>query len=139
MGFFCYKCNKKVRGQPINHGCTKHGGMKLQERIYGSKLGKKKQKNKDTTTTRNKKENNNTAASNNENDECIVEDVTTRNNTKSEIRLLDVHKESLRPFGWIAYDTDSPTIRMQPRCICHMQSRRLNGGDPRDADYYHYD
>mmetsp|Transcript_2891 Transcript_2891/g.6822 ORF Transcript_2891/g.6822 Transcript_2891/m.6822 type:complete len:124 (+) Transcript_2891:107-478(+) len=37
MGFFCYKCGKKVRGQPIKHGCTRRGGMPLQRKIYAAK------------------------------------------------------------------------------------------------------
>ena len=41
MGFFCYSCNKKVRGQPNNHGCTrKKYGNKANARIY-DKLGNK--------------------------------------------------------------------------------------------------
>jgi hypothetical protein len=35
MGFFCYKCNKKVRGQPIKHGCTrKKYGKNANSRVY---------------------------------------------------------------------------------------------------------
>jgi hypothetical protein len=42
MGFFCYSCNKKVRGQPNNHGCTKRKyGNKANDRIY-DKSGNKR-------------------------------------------------------------------------------------------------
>ena len=35
MGFFCYSCEKKVRGQPNNHKCTrKKYGNKANDRIY---------------------------------------------------------------------------------------------------------
>jgi RNA recognition motif-containing protein len=40
MGFFCYTCNKKVRGQPNNHPCTKQKfGDQANSRIY-DKSGK---------------------------------------------------------------------------------------------------
>ena len=37
MGFFCYTCGRKVRGQPIKHKCTRKGGMRLQQSIYANK------------------------------------------------------------------------------------------------------
>jgi hypothetical protein len=41
MGFFCYSCNKKVRGQPNNHGCTKEKyGKNANQRIYDHSGGK---------------------------------------------------------------------------------------------------
>ena len=46
MGFFCFSCQKKVRGQPINHWCIKKRGKKeaklLQTRIWASKHTAKK-------------------------------------------------------------------------------------------------
>ena len=41
MGFFCYKCGKKVQGQPNNHGCTqKKYGKKANSMIYDRTGGK---------------------------------------------------------------------------------------------------
>mmetsp|Transcript_56124 Transcript_56124/g.65547 ORF Transcript_56124/g.65547 Transcript_56124/m.65547 type:complete len:226 (+) Transcript_56124:231-908(+) len=35
MGFFCYNCGKKVRGQPVKHGCTrKKYGKNANRRVY---------------------------------------------------------------------------------------------------------
>lgn len=35
MGFFCYRCKKKVRGQPSKHGCTrKKYGKDANRRVY---------------------------------------------------------------------------------------------------------
>ncbi|KAL7561361.1 hypothetical protein ACA910_001466 [Epithemia clementina (nom. ined.)] len=35
MGFFCYTCKKKVRGQPVKHRCTrKKYGKRANSRIY---------------------------------------------------------------------------------------------------------
>ena len=54
MGFFCYSCEKKVRGQPNNHGCTrKKYGNKANDRIY-DKSGNK-QHRIDRRQTSNKK------------------------------------------------------------------------------------
>ena len=41
MGFFCYSCNKKVRGQPVKHPCTrKKFGRNANGRVYDHSGGK---------------------------------------------------------------------------------------------------
>lgn len=37
MGFFCFNCNKKVRGAPVKHPCTKRGGKRLEASILAGK------------------------------------------------------------------------------------------------------
>lgn len=41
MGFFCYKCGRKVRGQPAKHGCTRKKYGKNANRIIYDQSGNK--------------------------------------------------------------------------------------------------
>ena len=41
MGFYCYFCGRKVRGQPIKHSCTrKRYGGNANRRVYDQSGGK---------------------------------------------------------------------------------------------------